>query len=139
MFSNDLLEVNLDIIHILGGLKNTMLTSFEQLRVQVVGVYIYCCWESKLIATFTSGEKKIVGMSLWRWLFPQENQLSLQFNIFLKFTRLWNQFRLETPPAKYKHRKNCECCLIINHYSSMSWFKFRNLFVIVIVIIVIIH
>ena len=30
-----------------------------------------------------------------------------------------------------KHRKNCECCpghyLIVNHYSSMSWFKFRNL------------
>ena len=35
----------------------------------------------------------------------------------------------------YKHRKNCDCCpghhLIINHYSSMSWFKFRNLSVIV--------
>ena len=34
-----------------------------------------------------------------------------------------------------KHRKNCECCpghyLIVNHYSSMSWFKFRNLSVIV--------
>ena len=30
-----------------------------------------------------------------------------------------------------KHRKNCECCpghyLIVNHYSSMSWFKFHNL------------
>ena len=26
-----------------------------------------------------------------------------------------------------EHRKNCECC----HYSSMSWFKFRNLSVIV--------
>ena len=29
-----------------------------------------------------------------------------------------------------KHRKNCECCpghyLIVNHYTSMSWFKFRN-------------
>ena len=28
-----------------------------------------------------------------------------------------------------KHRKNCECCpghyLIVNHYSSMSWLKFR--------------
>ena len=35
----------------------------------------------------------------------------------------------------HKHRKNCECCpghyLIVNHYSSMSWFKFRNLSVIV--------
>ena len=34
-----------------------------------------------------------------------------------------------------KHRKNCECCpghyLIVNHYSSMSLFKFRNLSVIV--------
>ena len=34
-----------------------------------------------------------------------------------------------------KHRKNCECCsghyLIVNHYPSMSWFKFRNLTVIV--------
>ena len=34
-----------------------------------------------------------------------------------------------------KHRKNCECCpghsLIVNHYSSISWFKFRNLSVIV--------
>ena len=34
-----------------------------------------------------------------------------------------------------KHRKNCKCCpghyLIINHYSSLSWFKFRNLSVIV--------
>ena len=33
--------------------------------------------------------------------------------------------------ASKKHRKNCECCpghyLIVNHYSSMSWFKFRNL------------
>ena len=30
-----------------------------------------------------------------------------------------------------KHRKNCKCCpghyLIVNHYSSMSWSKFRNL------------
>ena len=30
-----------------------------------------------------------------------------------------------------KHRKNCECCpghyLNVSHYSSMSWFKFRNL------------
>ena len=30
-----------------------------------------------------------------------------------------------------KHRKNCECCpghcLIVNHYSSMLWFKFCNL------------
>ena len=35
----------------------------------------------------------------------------------------------------YENRKNCECCpshyLIVNHYSSMSWFKFRNLSVIV--------
>ena len=34
-----------------------------------------------------------------------------------------------------KHRKNCECCpghyLIVNHASSMSWFKFCNLSVIV--------
>ena len=34
-----------------------------------------------------------------------------------------------------KHRNNCECCqghyLIVNHYSSMSWFNFRNLSVIV--------
>ena len=34
-----------------------------------------------------------------------------------------------------KHRKNCECCpghyLIVNHYSPMSWFKFRNLSAIV--------
>ena len=34
-----------------------------------------------------------------------------------------------------KHRKNSECCpghyLIVNHYSSMSWLKFRNLSVIV--------
>ena len=34
-----------------------------------------------------------------------------------------------------KHRKNCECCpghsLTVNHYSSMSWFKFRNFSVIV--------
>ena len=34
-----------------------------------------------------------------------------------------------------KHRKNCECCpghyLILNHYSSMSWFKFCNMSVIV--------
>ena len=34
-----------------------------------------------------------------------------------------------------KHRKNCECCpghyLIVSHYSSISWFKFRNLSVIV--------
>ena len=34
-----------------------------------------------------------------------------------------------------KHRKNCECCpghyLIVNHYSWMSWFKFRNVPVIV--------
>ena len=38
--------------------------------------------------------------------------------------------RTHTYIAK-KHRKNCECCpghyLIVNHYSSMSWFKFRNL------------
>ena len=36
---------------------------------------------------------------------------------------------------KKKHRKNCKCCpghsLIVNHYSSISWFKFRNLSVIV--------
>ena len=36
---------------------------------------------------------------------------------------------------RQKHRKNCECCpghyLIVNHYSSMSWFKFRNLSIIV--------
>ena len=35
----------------------------------------------------------------------------------------------------WKHRKNCKCCpgkyLIVNHYSSMSWFKFHNLSVIV--------
>ena len=35
----------------------------------------------------------------------------------------------------HKHRKNCECCpghyLIVNHYSAMSRFKFRNLSVIV--------
>ena len=34
-------------------------------------------------------------------------------------------------PYITKHRKNCECCpgryLIVNHYSSMSWIKFRNL------------
>ena len=34
-----------------------------------------------------------------------------------------------------KHRKNCECCpghyLIVNQYSSMSWFKFCNLSVMV--------
>ena len=34
-----------------------------------------------------------------------------------------------------KHCKNCECCpghyLVVNHYSSMPWFKFRNLLVIV--------
>ena len=34
-----------------------------------------------------------------------------------------------------KHRKNCKCCpgnyVIVNHYSSMSWFKFRNLSVVV--------
>ena len=34
-----------------------------------------------------------------------------------------------------KHPKNCECCpghyLIVNHYSSMSPFKFRNLSVVV--------
>ena len=34
-----------------------------------------------------------------------------------------------------KHRKNCKCCtghyLIVNHYSSMSWLKFRNLSVFV--------
>ena len=33
-----------------------------------------------------------------------------------------------------KHRKNCECCpghyLIVNHYPSMSKFKFRNLSVV---------
>ena len=33
--------------------------------------------------------------------------------------------------CQIKHRKNCECCpghhLIVNHFSSMSWFKFRNL------------
>ena len=33
--------------------------------------------------------------------------------------------------TKHKHRKNCKCCpghyLIVNHYSSMSWFKFSNL------------
>ena len=37
----------------------------------------------------------------------------------------------EPNPFQIKHRKNCECCpghyLIVNHYSSMSWFKFRNL------------
>ena len=36
---------------------------------------------------------------------------------------------------KRKHRKNCECCpghyLIVNHYSLMSWFEFRNLSVII--------
>ena len=44
-----------------------------------------------------------------------------------------------------KHRKNCECCpshyLIVNHYSSMSWFKFRNLsgsVVIVVFVVVVI-
>ena len=40
--------------------------------------------------------------------------------------------KLENNGKSYpKHRKNCECCpghyLIVNHYSSMSWFKFRNL------------
>ena len=34
-----------------------------------------------------------------------------------------------------KYRKNCECCpgqyLTVNHKPSMSWFKFRNLLVIV--------
>ena len=45
-------------------------------------------------------------------------------------------------PARYimhhmghKHHKNCECCpghyLIVNHYSSMSWFKFHNMSVMV--------
>ena len=38
-----------------------------------------------------------------------------------------------SPPKK--HSKTCECCpgpyLIVSHYSSMSWFKFRNLSVIV--------
>ena len=33
--------------------------------------------------------------------------------------------------ARIKHHKNCECCpghpLIVNHYSSMSRFKFHNL------------
>ena len=35
----------------------------------------------------------------------------------------------------YKHRQNCECCpghhLIVNRLPPMSWFKFRNLSVIV--------
>ena len=41
----------------------------------------------------------------------------------------------QLPKVGEKHRKNCECCpghsLIVNHYSSMSWFKFCNLSVIV--------
>ena len=45
---------------------------------------------------------------------------------WLSFRR-WGSWR----PFPSRHRKNCECCpghsLIVNHYSSMSWFKFRNL------------
>ena len=43
--------------------------------------------------------------------------------------------RKELSWIKFKHRKNCECCpghyQIVSHYSSMSWFKFSNLSVIV--------
>ena len=42
-----------------------------------------------------------------------------------------NLFQKGRNKARIKHHKNCECCpghpLIVNHYSSMSIFKFRNL------------
>ena len=52
--------------------------------------------------------------------------------IFWHFTTLLENFGIV---LQLKHRKNSECCpghyLIVNHYSSMSWFKFRNLSLIV--------
>ena len=47
----------------------------------------------------------------------------------------WHHFQCKTYNYISKHRKNCEGCpghyLIVNRYSSMSWFKFPNLSVIV--------
>ena len=49
----------------------------------------------------------------------------LMIKLFLAHTQ-YNTLHIDN-----KHRKNRECCLghylIVNHYSSMSWFKFRNL------------
>ena len=43
-----------------------------------------------------------------------------QFTCSLKIFGFWRE----------KHRKNCECCpghcLIVNHYSSMSWFNLNR-------------
>ena len=53
------------------------------------------------------------------------------------FTRKTFQTKCAKPflATNIKHRKNCECCpghyLIVSHYSSMSWLRFRNLSVIV--------
>ena len=64
---------------------------------------------------------------------------NLLFQIFrayqVNFNTRSHKKRPSTPRCQSKHRKNCECCpghyLIVNHYFSMSWFKFCNLWVIV--------
>ena len=64
-----------------------------------------------------------------------DTSLSLK-KILYKYLILWIHFtKISFTEREKKRRKNCECCpahyLIVNHYSSMSWFKFRNLSVIV--------
>ena len=73
-------------------------------------------------------------------LFPPLQSKTIFLNYFL---RLWEVSALVLYTNGFikavslidKHRKNCKCCpshyLIVNPYSSMSWFKFRNLSVIV--------
>ena len=69
----------------------------------------------------------------WYYLYSN-TVLYLRFDNFT-FSNLWAKARVmktveQLVPFSIKHRKNCECCpghyLIVNHYSSMSWFKFRN-------------
>ena len=64
-----------------------------------------------------------------------DTSLSLK-KILYKYLILWIHFtKISFTEREKKRRKNCECCpahyLIVNLYSSMSWFKFRNLSVIV--------
>ena len=93
--------------------------------------FIFDSWKCDVCWFFCSRTLKYVILRI----LLKENTVLLSICIYVRhkrdistFSQVFDCFGHE---IHIKHRKNCECCpgryLIVNHYSSMSWIKIRNL------------
>ena len=94
------------------------------------------------ITTDLTIELKWISIDLWKycWIFFPFRAVGDSINSVHKMCtntdyRNGELYSIHSKGSLPKHRKNCECCaghsLIVNHYISISWFKFHTLSVIV--------